>query len=147
MPPDTTITSFPTNPISSNSASFSFLGDDLGGSGLAAFDCQLDGGGYSDCTSPQSYTGLAEGSHTVQISAVDAVGNVDPTPSSYTWVVDTVAPDTSITNYPSDPSSLTSAVFDFTGSDSGGTGVTGFEYRGWQRLRSLLQPEILHRIG
>ncbi|TMJ96235.1 MAG: hypothetical protein E6G67_05335, partial [Actinobacteria bacterium] len=53
------ITASPANPTTSTSASFSFTGE-----ASATFQCQLDSGGYSACTSPKSYSGLADGSHT-----------------------------------------------------------------------------------
>ncbi len=97
--PDTTITANPTNPSASANASFSFTGSD-GGGRVAGFECQLDGGGFSTCTSPQTYTGLADGSHTFQVRAVDITNNRDSTPASFTWVVDTTRPDTTITANP-----------------------------------------------
>jgi hypothetical protein len=87
-PPNTTITANPSNPSPSSSATFTFTGSDTGGSGVASFECQLDGAGFAPCTSPQSYTSLGNGSHTFQVRAVDGVDNVDPTPASYTWLVD-----------------------------------------------------------
>jgi LPXTG-site transpeptidase (sortase) family protein len=123
--PDTTITANPANPSANASASFAFTGID-GGSGIASFECQLDGGGFSGCTSPQNYTGLADGSHTFNVRAVDSAGNVDSSPASYTWVVDTSPPDTSITTNPTNPTNNTNAAFNFTGSDSG-SGVASFE--------------------
>jgi LPXTG-site transpeptidase (sortase) family protein len=124
-PPDTTITSNPTNPSASASATFTFTGTD-GGSGVASFECQLDGGGFGACTSPQNYVGLTDGSHTFDVRAIDTVGNVDATPASYTWLVDTTPPDTTITSNPANPTSSTAATFTFTGSDSG-SGVASFE--------------------
>jgi hypothetical protein len=43
---------------------------------------------------------------------------VDPTPASYTWVVDTTAPDTTITSSPPAVTSSTSATFTFTSNES-----------------------------
>lgn len=91
-PPDTSIDSGPANPSNSNSASFTFSGTDTG-SGVASFECDLDGGGFSTCTSAKSYSSLSEGSHTFQVRAKDGVGNTDPTSASQTWFVDTVKPD------------------------------------------------------
>src|SRR3990172_1271290 len=38
------------------------------------------------CTSPHSLTGLTQGPHTFSVKATDAVGNIDPTPASFTWM-------------------------------------------------------------
>ena len=56
----------------------------------STFACQLDGGGYSACTSPKSYSGLADGSHTFQVRATDTAGNSDPCPREPSPTIDTV---------------------------------------------------------
>jgi Ca2+-binding RTX toxin-like protein len=94
--PDTTIDSSPTDPSNSSSASFTFSGTDTGGSGVASFECKLDGGSFASCTSPQNYSGLADGSHTFEVRAIDAAGNTDQTPASFTWVIDATAPTVTI---------------------------------------------------
>lgn len=115
--PDTNITANPTNPTNSASASFSFTGSDTGGSGIASFQCQIDGGGFTACTSPQSYMGLSDGSHTFQVRAIDNAGNTDATPASYTWTIDTVAPDTTIDSNPTNPSNVNTPTFTFSSPD------------------------------
>jgi len=90
--PDTTFTSQPDNPSTSASASFTFSGNDASGSGVASFEASLDGAAYSTVTSPASLAGLADGSHTFAVRALDVAGNADPTPASYTWTIDTAAP-------------------------------------------------------
>jgi hypothetical protein len=46
---------------------------------VARFDCSLDGAAFATCTSPKQFTGLAAGSHSLAVRAVDKVGNVgDP---------------------------------------------------------------------
>ncbi|MBI5840908.1 MAG: S-layer homology domain-containing protein [Chloroflexi bacterium] len=82
--PDTTITSNPPNPSTSANATFSFTSNDP----AATFECQLDSGSYSACTSSKSYTGLSESSHTFNVRAVESYGTPDPTPASYTWTID-----------------------------------------------------------
>ena len=89
-PPDTTITDSPSNPSSSTSASFSFTGSD--NIEVVGFDCSLDNSTFTSCSSPMTYSGLSEGSHTFQVRAKDDAGNVDPTPASFTWAVDTTSP-------------------------------------------------------
>ena len=86
--PDTAIISFPPNPSNSSNATFAFGSNEVGNS----FECRLDSTGFTPCTSPQNITGLANGNHTFQVRAIDAVGNVDPTPASYTWTINTVPP-------------------------------------------------------
>ena len=124
--PETSLDAHPPNP-SGRDASFSFSGNDAGGTGVAGFECDLDGGGFTACTSPQAYSGLADGSHTFQVRAHDAVGNIDPTPASFAWTVDGTPPDTSIEAHPPDPNGVGDASFSFSGNDAGGTGVAGFE--------------------
>ncbi|MFN7929944.1 MAG: putative Ig domain-containing protein [Blastocatellia bacterium] len=84
-PPDTNLLSTPPG-ITDGNATFSFTGMD-NCSSVVTFECQLDATGWSACTNPQMYTNLAGGSHTFQVRAKDALGNVDATPASYTWTV------------------------------------------------------------
>ena len=117
-PPDTTITAHPSDPNNSVSQSFSFSGDDgAGGSGVASFECKHDSGSFTACTSPQSYS-PSDGSHTFQVRAIDAVGNVDPSPAQFTWTVDFLPPQAFIDAHPSDPSNNASAQFHYSGLDN-----------------------------
>jgi len=86
--PSTTLTSTskPTNPSNVATASFEFSSDDS----TATFECKLDTGGWAVCTSQHTLSGLADGSHTFEVRAKDAAGNVDATPESYTWTITTV---------------------------------------------------------
>ena len=99
----TSITGNPSNPTASTSAAFTFTGADPGGSGVAGFECDLDGAGFSACSTGQNYSGLSNGSHTFQVRSVDNAGNKDATPASFTWVVDTTTPDTIIDSTPGQP--------------------------------------------
>ena len=71
-PAGPTIDSGPSGEITTSSATFTFHG----GTDAISFECQLDAGGYSACTSPKSVTGLALGPHTFYVRAKDAAGNV-----------------------------------------------------------------------
>jgi hypothetical protein len=113
--PTASITSQPANPTNSTSASFSFRASKAGSS----FQCSLDGGGFADCTSPQSYSGLSDGSHSFQVKATGAAGNTNPTPAGYSWTVDTVPPATTIGASPADPSTSSAASFGFSASEAG----------------------------
>jgi hypothetical protein len=104
--PDTTITATPANPTNNTSATFSFTGNDGSGTGVAGFECHLDTGAFTACTSPQSYSGLADGSHTFNVRAIDSAGNSDATPATYTWTVDTTAPTATMTSTAGDPTNV-----------------------------------------
>ena len=124
--PQTQIDSGPPGQSGSPAASFSFSGTDTGGSGVASFQCRMDSTQAADwgsCTSPKSYSGLADGSHTFEVRAIDQAGNTDQTPASFTWTVDTTAPTTSIDSSPPALSNSAAASFNFSGSDTGGSGV------------------------
>jgi len=87
-PPAPSITSKPANPTNSTAANFVFS-DSEGG---VTFLCQLDGGGFTACSSPKNYAGpLSPGSHTFQVQARDAAGNTSPS-ASWTWLIDTTPP-------------------------------------------------------
>ena len=94
-PPETTIDSNPSDPSASSGATFTFSADEGG----STFECELDGAGFSSCSSPKSYSSLSDGSHTFKVKATDGAGNTDPTPAQYTWTVDTTAP-SSATTFP-----------------------------------------------
>jgi hypothetical protein len=111
--PDTIIDSGPANPTNSTSASFTFHGTDSG-SGVASYECQLDSGGWTACTSPQNYTGLSEGIHTFEVQAIDYAGNTDATPASYTWEVDITAPGVTINQAGTQADPTSASPIDFT---------------------------------
>jgi immune inhibitor A len=85
--PVTTIRTFPAALSAKTVGSFSFSANEA-----AEFDCRLDAGDYLPCTSPQAFSGLADGSHSFSVRATDLAGNVESSPASYDWRVDTSAP-------------------------------------------------------
>jgi hypothetical protein len=110
--PDTVIDSGPTGAVAMATARFTFSSPNAGAG--AVYACALDTTTFTACTSPRDLTGLAEGSHTFQVRVRDAVGNMDPTPASRTWTVDTIAPTVSITGGPTGPTSDSTPTFTFT---------------------------------
>lgn len=88
IPPQTTVTAGPASITNATSASLSFVSSETG----STFECSLDGGTFATCASPKSFSALAAGSHTFRVRATDAAGNVDATPASRSWTVDTAAP-------------------------------------------------------
>jgi hypothetical protein len=84
-PPETTITSGPAAPTNDPTPTFSFSSSEGGSS----FQCKVDSGPYAACASPKTTGHLADGSHTFYVRAMDAVGNIDPTPATRTFTVRT----------------------------------------------------------
>jgi CSLREA domain-containing protein len=119
--PDTSITSvLPTNPTKITTASFSFTGtDNRTAPGSLTYECQLDSLGWAACSNPKSYPTLTAASHIFEVRAVDQLNNKDATPASYTWVVDTTEPNSTIgATKPANPAKDTAALFTFSATDN-----------------------------
>src|SRR5207248_5435693 len=83
-PPPPPVITGPANPSNSSSAIFSFADADT----TVSFHCNLDAHGFPTCSNPQTFSGLADGTHTLNAIALDAAGN-ESSASSYTWAIDT----------------------------------------------------------
>lgn len=119
IPPETNLLTYPASTTNTASASFSFNGTDNDTpSANLAFECQLDNGSWSSCSSPQIYPNLGEGSHTFQVRAKDNSNNVDDTPESYSWNIDTIPPVVTINTQPPVLTNNTSANFTFSALDN-----------------------------
>ncbi|MBX3023161.1 MAG: fibronectin type III domain-containing protein [Bdellovibrionales bacterium] len=78
----------------SSNISFTFSANQTG----VTFWCALDSATPAMCTSPKAYTGVANGTHTFKVYAVNSSNKQEDPPKSYTWTVDSVAPTVTITN-------------------------------------------------
>ncbi len=119
-PQDTSISSIgPNSPTTATTASFNF---NAASDPDATFECRLDRpdetGSYTTCGGPfdksESYSSLTDnGTYTFFVRGIDPSGNVDSTPASRTWTVDTDPPNPSITGGPAGGSvtNATSASF------------------------------------
>ena len=116
-PPETVIDSGPTGLIGESSVTFTFHGSDTDDT----FQCALDGAPWVSCASPQQYTALAEGAHTFQVRAVNAAGEVDPTPASASFTVEATPPQTTITSAPHGRIPTGEVSISFTSSEAGST--------------------------
>jgi hypothetical protein len=83
--PETAITSGPATSTTSTAASFQFNSSETG----STFQCSLDTGSFTACTSPASYSGLSTVAHTFRVRAIDAAGNQDGSPATYNWTITT----------------------------------------------------------
>jgi hypothetical protein len=82
--PDTSLIGKPAVFTTLRTATFTFSGVDATS---MTFMCKLDAGVYALCVSAKNYSSLAIGKHTFSVYAVDAAGNLDATPATYTWVI------------------------------------------------------------
>jgi hypothetical protein len=114
-PPTPIITAMPGNPTNQTNASLSF--SDTQSS--VSFLCQLDSSGFGLCSSPTTYSGLTQGSHTFSVKAQDTSGNQSAT-ASVNWTIDTTAPPSpAITSTPANPTAQTTASFSFSAAEVG----------------------------
>lgn len=124
-PPDTTITSGPAegSTITNNTPTFGFSSSET----PSTFQCSVDSAAFTACTSPFTTAPLANGLHSFAVQAIDASGNVDPSPATRGFTVnvgpppDTTPPETTITGGPAEGSTITTAQpqFSFTSTEAG----------------------------
>ncbi|MDO8462940.1 MAG: S8 family serine peptidase [bacterium] len=84
------LTSKPDARTNETSATFT-----VGGEDVATYTYQLDGGvaqGPFSVDATIELADLAEGSHTIAVTGLDALDNVQPTPTTYTWIIDATPP-------------------------------------------------------
>ena len=118
--PNTTISSGPSGPTSDSTPTFGFSSSEQ----KSTFQCRFDSAAFAPCSGPNAThtpTALSEGVHTFSVRAVDQFGNVDATPATRSFSVDTLAPDTTITSGPSGTTTNRTATFAFSSSEAGGT--------------------------
>jgi hypothetical protein len=73
--------------------------------------CRLDAGTFASCSSPHTFTNVADGAHTITVRVEDAAGNsASATTSSFT--IDTVGPALAFVEQP--PAQWPVSYFDFT---------------------------------
>ncbi len=103
-PPKPSIRSGPGDPTTSSSARFVFSDSEAG----VELQCRLDGGAFSGCASPKTYSGVTVGSHTFNVRAKDPAGNTG-TAAGYSWRV-VQAPQAPDTTAPRDVGGLRRSV-------------------------------------
>jgi len=128
-PPVTTIATTPDNPSQRGVAKFSFTADDAG----STFVCALTNveaataADFVTCTSPWSYTGLADGEYEFRVHALGRYCGTGGD-AVYTWLVDSTFPDTVYVTTPPAQVGTTFAA-GFTYEDPNDSSVNEFECR------------------
>jgi hypothetical protein len=115
--PNTAIDGRPAPRSNSDSAEFTYEAPTA-----TSYECRLDAAVFSSCPlgGPVEYTALSEGSHTFQVRGVNASGS-DPTPASYTWIIDTTPPVVTIDTHPDDPSPGATVQFTYHAPNESGS--------------------------
>ena len=112
--PDTQIDDQPPALTNVGRAQFSFRAIGVANS----FTCRVDDGQPAPCVPPLAID-LADGAHTFEVAAAfDA--KVDETPATYTWTIDTIAPETSLVSAPPAIDNDSTPEFAFAGEDAVG---------------------------
>jgi VCBS repeat-containing protein len=136
IPPDNPTTLGPFGEIHLNAGSTQPTFDWAAVFGADHYVLTIDGGSPIE-TQATSYTptllqSFGHGPHTWQVSTVDRAGNV-PAPSNpapiETFFIDSLDPDTTITQTPNAHSNSASATFNFTGQSNNPGRVVGFDYQ------------------
>lgn len=95
VPPDTRITAGPAEgaEVPDYYGNFEFQGiDDVAPPSEITFECKVDAGEWSECSTPYGPATTVDGWHTLSVRALDDMANVDPTPAVRHWRIDTLAP-------------------------------------------------------
>lgn len=91
--PTVTITSKPNAVTNSKSATFTMSVNDLNGYDI--IECQINGGGYQNCGSTETFMNLADRNHKFDVRAKDKAGNLSNV-ASHSWAIDTSKPSVTI---------------------------------------------------
>ena len=84
--PDTSLIDPPPGPISDSTPSFDFSSTEPG----STFQCAPDGAEFGACDPGATLGPLADGEHSLAVRAIDPTGNVDASPASAAFTVDTL---------------------------------------------------------
>ena len=127
VPPVPTVTiDAGTPPAQTQATAASFDFHSPNDDGNTTFECSLDGAAFTACTSPTSYTGLADGDHTFRVHGVNDNGPGSNDHAS--WTVDTHAPSVSLTTAPGAYTNQTTVNLVAAASDVT-TGVASVDFR------------------
>jgi hypothetical protein len=146
-PPSVVLGSHPADPTNATSASIGFT---VYHSGAApTVTCRLDDGPATGCSSPVAYALLANGVHTVTITASDGVHAGS---AGYSWRVDTSKPVVTVTAPTAAGVAASSVNNDWRGSDTG-SGLASYQqqieqarysggFGGWANLGKPWGPSV-----
>ncbi|MDQ2699760.1 MAG: hypothetical protein M3Y23_00350, partial [Actinomycetota bacterium] len=139
--PAVSVTGGPAGTVASSAATFTIGTDEAG----ATTECSLDGGDWVTCEGEVSFDGLADGSHTLRVRAVDAVGNTGL--ARRDWSVDRTPPTTGFGATPAAETSSFDARFTFRANEPASTFECRLDGGEWKPCSSAHQLRGLARGG
>jgi hypothetical protein len=137
--PNTSITTQPETPTGDTTGTFVFDSNETN----VEYECRVDSAAFGPCLETFTTVALTDGQHTLQVRAVDAAGNVDSTPASATWVIDTTPPNTTIDSRPDDPTSDATGDFTFSATEAGSSFECSLGDSAWAACSSPFETEAL----
>jgi len=122
--PTATISGTPDDPTNQTAASLT-----IGGEGVTHYKYKVDAevyGSETEIQTPVALSGLSEGIHTVSVIGRDKAGNwqLEASPTTASWPVDTQAPTATISGTPISPTNQTGTTLTVSGE-----GVTHYKYK------------------
>lgn len=134
----------PGNPTSSNAVDIAVTGADSTG-----YQYRLDSGQWQTVAvigTSLSLTGLAEGSHVLEVRGIDTAGNYQATPVEFSWKVDLTATNAVLTGLPPQITNLTAVT-----ANVGGADVSAYKYNlddsGWGSETDATEALSLTGLG
>ncbi len=128
--PETTFASGPSGSIRDRTPVFAFRSE-----AGATFECQLDSSVWQTCSSPATTTPLSDGRHSFSVRATDEVFNVETTPVTRSFKVDTVVPNATITKKPPKRFYKSRITFKFATDEPGATFQCLLDNRAWRKCQ------------
>jgi hypothetical protein len=110
--PETTIIEAPKEFSGVGSSTFKFVANYAN----ATFECSIDDESPLPCMSPYTRV-LPDGSHNFSVRAINKLGKGDDTPAEHLWMIDTVAPNTMMTETPPPADNSVMVRFSFRSSE------------------------------
>ncbi|MDP3889825.1 Ig-like domain-containing protein, partial [Nocardioides sp.] len=132
--PDTTVVSGPNGPTSDATPTFTFSSEPN-----AIFQCSVDLQPFTACSGPgnaHTTAPLTDGPHTFRVRAIDAASNIDPSPATRGFIVDTVVPQTSIRSKPAKRVSKRKVRFGFSSNEAGVSFACKLDKKPWRSCTS-----------
>jgi len=131
LPPTFSVSGVPSGVTNQSSAGISMTGE-----AGATYAYSFDNGSWITTGASITLTALSEGTHSIQIKATDAAGNVSGI-SSFNWSIDSLPPTFSVSGIPSGVTSQSSAGISMTG-ETGATYAYSLDNGNWINSSSTI---------